>query len=110
MEEDTLPFKNDKKFDTLVLDNVIEHIADPKPLLNECRRVMSPTSKLIIVVPGLRGFKRDTDHKKYYDFEALKVLASENEFVLSHKKSLPLPGIQSILSSFCFFVVFQKNQ
>ena len=39
MIEDKLDFQT--LFDTVVLDNVIEHIQDPMPLLKECKRVFS---------------------------------------------------------------------
>ena len=48
MDYDKLPF-SDKSFDTLVLDNVIEHISDPFPLLRECGRVLKPMGTIIMM-------------------------------------------------------------
>ena len=56
MENDLLPFE-DTSFDTIVLDNVLEHIMDPLPLLHECRRVLTRHGRLIILVPGQKVLK-----------------------------------------------------
>ena len=108
MKKDRLPFSDNEVFDSLVLDNVLEHIADPTLLLNECKRLMSGSSNLIILVPGAKGYKRDSDHKVFYNFEILCKLAAQHGFTMVTKKSLPLPFLQNILSSFCFFVIFKK--
>ena len=60
-----LPF-NTHSFDTVVFDNVLEHIHDSFDLLNEAIRVLNPGGKLIIGVPVLRHFFHDSDHKVYH--------------------------------------------
>jgi len=104
MEYDKLPF-SDKSLDTVVLDNVIEHISDPLPLLRECRRVLTSTGTIIILVPGQKGFKQDIDHKQYYDHGALQNLMSVSNFIPSNCISLPFPNLSKILSPFCFMIV-----
>ena len=47
----------------MVLDNVIEHIQDPMPLLKECKRVLASKGNIIIGVPLEKGYERDPDHK-----------------------------------------------
>lgn len=66
MEPDRLPFEN-ARFDALVLDNVLEHIVDPQPLLAEMRRVLRPRGRVVVGVPGHKGFSHDPDHKRFYD-------------------------------------------
>ncbi|HRE15454.1 MAG TPA: methyltransferase domain-containing protein, partial [Rhodocyclaceae bacterium] len=66
MMPDVLPFQN-SVFDGVVIDNVLEHIADPVPLLDEVRRVLRPGGRALIGVPGRRGYACDPDHKVYYD-------------------------------------------
>src|SRR4051794_3412806 len=39
MTENTLPFASGE-FDSVLMDNVLEHIAEPQPLLTDARRVM----------------------------------------------------------------------
>lgn len=70
MEEDHLPF-GDGEYDTVVLDNVLEHLADPAPLLGEIRRVLRPGGAVVLGVPGEKGYASDADHKVFYDEQLL---------------------------------------
>lgn len=54
-------------FDCAIMDNVLEHISDPAPTLREIKRVLKPSGKLLIGVPGQRGCAYDPDHKVFYD-------------------------------------------
>lgn len=65
MEPDLLPCP-DSEFDGAVLDNVLEHLERPEPLLAEIHRVLKPGAKFIAGVPGERGFASDPDHKRHY--------------------------------------------
>jgi SAM-dependent methyltransferase len=64
----------DDAFSACILDNVLEHIDDPRRTLDECYRITQKGGGLIIAVPGLRGFASDADHKKFYDAGKLKLL------------------------------------
>lgn len=70
MEQDRLPFP-DASFDSAILDNVLEHIAEPGPLLGEIYRILPADGTLIIGVPGELGYASDDDHKIFYDEHAL---------------------------------------
>lgn len=65
MEPDVLPFP-DAQFDGAVLDNVLEHLERPEPLLAEIRRVLRTGGTFVVGVPGERGYLRDQDHKRHY--------------------------------------------
>ena len=66
MQPDELPFAA-AAFDRVVLDNVLEHLEAPAPLLTEITRVLRPGGRLIIGVPGIKGYAGDPDHKTFYD-------------------------------------------
>lgn len=70
MEPDRLPFA-DAEFDGAVLDNVLEHLDQPEPLLAEIRRVLRAAGDLVVGVPGEAGFAGDPDHKCHYPEAAL---------------------------------------
>lgn len=65
MEPDRLPFPY-AVFDGVVLDNVLEHLEKPEPLLAEIHRVLRPGGTFLVGVPGEQGFASDSDHKHHY--------------------------------------------
>ncbi|PHM21773.1 MAG: hypothetical protein CK604_05270 [Curvibacter sp. PD_MW3] len=79
MDPDQLPFA-EASFDSVLLDNVLEHIEQPSNLLAEIARVLRPGGHLLIGVPGHRGQASDPDHKQFYDEAALLRLASQSGF------------------------------
>jgi len=44
-------------FDAVFLNHVFEHLADPKNVLAECRRLLNKDGKIFIVVPNLAGMR-----------------------------------------------------
>lgn len=108
MDLDVLPFENGS-FDTIVLDNVLEHIEDPEPILKECHRALSDEGRIIALTPGRKGYKRDSDHKVYYDLGTLPELLEKNGFKRQFVKNVPFWGLERFLSAFCFFAVAIKK-
>ncbi|MAZ79973.1 MAG: hypothetical protein CMD72_04430 [Gammaproteobacteria bacterium] len=108
MEIDILPFEANS-FDAVVLDNVLEHIEEPTDLMNEISRVLNKDGRLIILVPGEKGFEQDDDHKKFYNFSSLSDLSKRHNFLIEKNSSVPLPFTSKILSFFCYFVVLMKD-
>jgi 2-polyprenyl-3-methyl-5-hydroxy-6-metoxy-1,4-benzoquinol methylase len=49
---------SDGEFDLVTLNHVLEHIHEPKPFLEEVRRVLKPDGLLFIAVPNVNGLKR----------------------------------------------------
>jgi SAM-dependent methyltransferase len=82
MNIDVLPFE-DNSFDSIILDNVIEHIENPSILLSEIKRVLTPKGILLIGVPCDKGYKFDIDHKIFYDIKSLQTLLSI-DFILKY--------------------------
>jgi SAM-dependent methyltransferase len=79
MKPNVIPFR-DKTFDSVLLDNVLEHIESPPLLFKEIRRVLKPDGFLLIGVPGEKGYRSDDDHKIFYDEKKLQALAQKNHF------------------------------
>lgn len=55
LEEHRFP---DDFFDAVVVSHVIEHVHDPVSLLRECRRILKPGGKLVILTPNYLGLQR----------------------------------------------------
>ena len=64
----------DKSFDNIILDQVLEHIENPTSIINEIKRTLNPLGKLIIGLPCIKGYKRDPDHKVFYNQERIFLL------------------------------------
>lgn len=100
----------DGAFDACVLDNVLEHIDDPRRTLDECYRITRENGGLIIAVPGIRGHESDGDHKKFYDEKALRLL--DDRWSLQSLFSIPFLLIFEKLSrsvrQYCLVATYKK--
>lgn len=108
-ENGSFPFP-DESFDTCILDNVLEHIENPRTAIDECWRVTGRNGGLIIVVPGERGFDSDPDHKVSYDEEKLRTL--DSRWVLIRLFAMPTVFLSKKLSrsirQYCLVAVYKK--
>ena len=108
MQTDLLPFPN-KHFDSVLLDNVLEHIEAPNDLLKEIARVLRDNGTLLIGVPGKRGWLSDPDHKRNYNENTLKSCLSDAGFKCQHIFYAPLwksSFISKHVSSYCIYALF----
>lgn len=106
-----LPFE-DGIFDSAIMDNVLEHIPDPKTLLAEVFRVLKSNAVFVVGVPGRKGFDADADHKVFYDQAELEACLKVAGFSL--KKSFWMPfqwsGLDSMLSQYCLYGSFRSHK
>jgi SAM-dependent methyltransferase len=110
MKKGRVPFK-DQSFDSVLLDNVLEHISTPTLLFNEIKRVLKTNGILLIGVPGIRGFEIDSDHKIFYDEIKLNNLAKKFNF--SVNDVFYTPFFRSIflskrLKQYCIYTQWKK--
>jgi len=110
MPPDSLPFVS-RSFDSAILDNVLEHIADPRGLLDETHRVLKPDGVVLIGVPGERGYAWDSDHKTYYDEK--KLVSTMRKHGFSHETSFHIPWRSPVLSArmrqYCVYALFRTH-
>jgi SAM-dependent methyltransferase len=108
MQPDILPFSGGA-FDGVVIDNVLEHIADPTLLLAEVHRVLRPGGTALIGVPGKKGYACDADHKVFYDEAGLVAVMAAAGF--SASKILPMPikskWLDAYMRQYCLYGVFR---
>ena len=107
--EGQIPFA-DNSFDTVLMDNVLEHIEDPEPVIKEIIRVLKVDGRLLIGVPGVLGYTKDPDHKVFYDQERMSWLAcSVMGLHLEEWFYSPFwfPWATRIFSRFCVFGSFR---
>lgn len=100
----------DGAYDACILDNVLEHIEDPRKTLDECHRITQKQGGLIIAVPGVRGFESDPDHKKFYDAEALRLL--DERWSLQSLFSIPFlfgsDKLSKSVKQYCLVATYKK--
>lgn len=66
----------DASYDGVLLINVLEHIFEYQTLLAECRRVLRPGGKLVMVVPYLFPYHPSPDDYYRYSISALRRMLS----------------------------------
>jgi SAM-dependent methyltransferase len=111
MQPDVLPF-NDASFDSALLDNVFEHIAEPAALVRELRRVLRPAGLLLIGVPGVLGWQCDSDHKVRYDEATLEATLRAGDFVPIEIFHTPLwrsAWLSRHLRQYCIFGLYRSQ-
>lgn len=106
---DFLPYPfEDQSFDGVVLDNVLEHIENPRPILKEIRRVLKKNDFFIVGVPGNRGYASDPDHKIFYDEKRLVNLLQDYGFKKKKILHMPLKSrfLNDQISQYCLYGIF----
>lgn len=111
IEDDIFPIK-DNSYDSLLMDNVIEHIEDPLKILSGCSRVLKKKGIFVLGTPGLKGYQIYDDHKIYYDEKKLINLLRSLNF--EHKKtiykSFKFRYFDKLLRQYCMYTVFSNNK
>ena len=108
IKKNKIPVKK-KLYDSVIMDNVLEHIKNPNNLLLECKRVIKPNGILLIGVPGEKGFNSEKDHKIHYNQKSL--ILKLKKFKFKHIKTFYRPFEFSLfnnyLRQYCMYSVFK---
>lgn len=90
-----LPFP-DEQFDTLILSDVLEHIADPGLLWSEMMRILKPQGRIILNIPFLyKIHEAPHDYYRYTEF-ALQNFAQKNRAQVLELKAIG--GLPEVLT------------
>jgi SAM-dependent methyltransferase len=111
MNVDELPFGRGE-FDSVLMDNVLEHILEPERLLAEVRRVLVARGRLLIGVPGSKGWSSDPDHKVRYDEDSLASTGHRHGFRLLETFHTPLwrsAWMDRKLRQYCIYASFERT-
>ena len=60
-----LPFIHDA-FDGILLNNILEHLERPDDAFSEIRRILKENGRLMIELPGQKGFHHDKTHVRFW--------------------------------------------
>lgn len=88
------PFENEY-FDSVLCNQVLEHVFNPDEFLNEINRVLKPSGKLLLTVPFVWDeHEQPYDYARYSSFGLKSLLEKHGFLILKHEK---LGGDASIL-------------
>jgi SAM-dependent methyltransferase len=88
--EAALPELEDGRFDLVLLISVLEHLWEPLPILEHCRRVLRPGGLLLVNVPTWRG-------KFFLEFSAFRLGLSPALEMDDHKMYYNKPDLWPML-------------
>lgn len=106
----TIPFE-DKTFDSLISNQVFEHVFNPNNFLNEVNRVTKTGGYFLMTVPFVWDeHEQPYDYARYSSF-GLKYILSENGFeIVEHRKSNNgLEVIFQLVNAYLYKVTLTKS-
>lgn len=91
--DDSVPSNGDGRFDTLIMSHVLEHLDDPVDVLHRLLTAAGPLGlrQVLIVVPGLAGFRSQETHRTFVDREMLSdaTVTRDTGFALASTSYFP---------------------
>lgn len=103
------PFQ-DQSFDSVLCNQVLEHVFTPKVLLGEISRVLRPGGRALLTVPfAWPEHEQPLDYARYTGF-GLQHLATENGFnVIRHEKTRQGAAVPfQLLSAYLFEIISRQ--
>jgi SAM-dependent methyltransferase len=100
----------DCSFDSVLIDNVIEHILDPTNIIQEIYRILKPKGSCVVGVPGRVGFDAHADHKIFYEEDLLTRLMEKNGFTSIKLFYTPFKSeyFSNNWKAYCLYGIFHK--
>lgn len=107
----TSEFAKPASFDSLLLSHVAEHMTldELVSLINEYSSFVRNDGCLILICPQERGYKSDSSHKEFMDFDKLGLALEKTGFKLQKKFSFPFPRWMGTLFIYNEFVVVGRK-
>ena len=74
----------------------------------EISRVLKQNGKLLVGVPGIKGYKRDPDHKIFYDLQKLIKLMNHNNlsYITHFYQPIIFANLSKIISQHSLYSIF----
>lgn len=103
------PF-GDAEFDTVVCNQVLEHVFEPDEFVREIRRVLRPGGALILTVPFVWDeHEQPFDYARYSSFGLRHLLSSQGLVVEEHRKTCADTSVLFQLGNAYLFKVLQTR-
>lgn len=80
----------DSSFDSVVVNQVLEHVFNPEDFCSEMYRVLKPGGVLLLTVPFVWDeHEQPMDYARYSSFGLIHLLGSAGFRILEHRKTIP---------------------
>jgi len=107
----TFPF-SDAEFDSVVLNQVFEHVFTPEPFLREVKRVLKDGGILLMTVPfAWDEHEQPYDYARYSSFGLRSVLESNGFAIMEQRKSVnDIRVIFQLLNAYLYKITITGNK
>ena len=89
-EVQALPFRH-SSFDGVLLNNVLEHLTAPDQAFSEITRVLRDRGRLMIELPGKKGFFYDKTHVRFWGEKDIVPFLEQRNFRVIRVYYFPVP-------------------
>lgn len=106
----SMPFEN-KSFDSILSNQVFEHVFNPNSFLIEINRILKIEGKLLITVPFIWDeHEQPYDYARYSSFGLKHILNKHGFELIEHRKSNNgIEAIFQLLNGYIYKVTMTKN-
>lgn len=107
----TFPFESDA-FDSVVCNQVLEHVFTPKEFIQELVRVLKPSGHLLLTVPFVWDeHEQPYDYARYASFGLRALLTSAGFEIAHHAKTMSdVRVLFQLVNVYLYKVTVSKNQ
>lgn len=95
------------RFGGMLAAHLVEHMprADAVGILKGYLEYLAPDARLVLICPQERGYRSDSTHVEFADFEALTDVADQLGFTKIRRQSFPLPRFAGKVFTYNEFVL-----
>lgn len=107
----TFPF-GDAEFDSVILNQVFEHVFNPEPFLREVKRVLKDGGILLMSVPFVWDeHEQPCDYARYSSFGLRSVLENNDFVIMEQRKSInDIRVIFQLLNTYLYKITVTGNK
>jgi SAM-dependent methyltransferase len=95
------------RFGGMLAAHLVEHMprAEAVGILEGYLKYLAPDARMVLICPQERGYKSDSTHVEFADFDALTDVANQLGFAKLRRQSFPLPRLAGKAFTYNEFVL-----
>jgi 2-polyprenyl-3-methyl-5-hydroxy-6-metoxy-1,4-benzoquinol methylase len=105
-------FAISESFDSILMAHFLEHLTQDErnSIMKEFRKYLKPEGRLVIICPQEAGFRSDSTHIQFLDFNSIKEYGLCHDFIVELAKSNPFPRLFGKLFKYNEFFMVLKSR